>query len=130
LAALKLGPEGIKKTESLIYNQNQSIDTPGEMLLLPKFFNALILNSTRAAVVLMVMDGRRPTWLPARLCLTLKAPVVGVVTKIDSADDASINKAEKALGVAGVKQVFKISAITGSGLDELKDWLSRMPLKN
>lgn len=123
LAALEMGPEAIRKTESLIYNGAKSIDTPGEMLAIPKLYNALILNSVRAKVVLMVMDGARPVQLPPRIALALKAPVAGIVSKLDLADEDSVEKAAKSLITAGARKIFKLSALTGQGLQELKDWL-------
>ncbi|MDR3038161.1 MAG: EutP/PduV family microcompartment system protein, partial [Candidatus Adiutrix sp.] len=89
-------------------------------LTLPRYYNALILNSTRARVVLMLMDGDRPACLPARLALALKAPAVGVVNKIDLGDPKNLDRAEAALIGAGVEKIFRVSALTGAGLDELK----------
>ena len=123
LAALDLGPKDVRKTEALVYNQSRSIDTPGEMLAIPMFYNALILNSARAAAVLMVMDGQRPIWLPSRIALALKAVAAGVVTKIDVAEEASILKAESALLNTGLSEVFKVSPVTGQGLEELSRWI-------
>ncbi|MDR2301065.1 MAG: EutP/PduV family microcompartment system protein [Deltaproteobacteria bacterium] len=123
LAALGLGPKAVKKTEALVYNQSQSIDTPGEMMAIPRFYNALILNSSRAYAVLMVMNGQQPIWLPSKIARALKAKVIGVVTKIDVCDEASIKKAELSLKNAGVEETFKVSPITGEGLTELKAWL-------
>jgi ethanolamine utilization protein EutP len=126
LAALGLGPTEIKKTEALTYNRSQSIDTPGEMMAIPRFYNALILNSARASAVLMVMNGFQPIWLPAKISLALKAKVAGVVTKIDLAEEQSIQKAELALINAGVSQIFKVSAVSGQGLSDLKSWIDRL----
>ena len=122
LQALGLGRGEIRKTQALTY-LGQAIDTPGEMLTLPRYYNALILNSARASLVLFLMDGSRPTPLPARLALTLKAPVAGVVSKIDAGDPGRLVKAEEALRGAGVERIFQVSAVTGAGLDVLKKWL-------
>ncbi|MDR2388044.1 MAG: EutP/PduV family microcompartment system protein [Deltaproteobacteria bacterium] len=123
LAALGLGPKEVRKTEALVYNQSQSIDTPGEMMAIPRFYNALILNSSRAYAVLMVMNGQQPIWLPSKIAKALKAKVIGVVTKIDVSDQASIKKAELSLKNAGVEETFQVSPITGQGLSELRAWL-------
>jgi ethanolamine utilization protein EutP len=125
LAALGLGPKEVKKTEALTYNQGLSIDTPGEMMALPRFYNALILNSARVSLVLMLMDGQKPLWLPAKICFAFKTSVVGVVTKIDLAEQAMIRRAELSLRNAGVEDIFRLSNLTGAGLDELKSHLSR-----
>ncbi|MDR1657612.1 MAG: EutP/PduV family microcompartment system protein [Deltaproteobacteria bacterium] len=124
LAALSMGPSEVRKTESMTYNEAKSIDTPGEMLAIPRLYNALILNSARASVVLMVMPGDRPILLPAKISLALKAPVLGVITKMDLADAATAGKAARSLSLAGVKKIFSISLVTGQGLTELRDYLS------
>lgn len=123
LKALDLADGEVKKTEALTY-LSQAIDTPGEMVSIPRFFNALILNSIRARLVLFLMDGNRPTNLPARLALALKAPVAGVVTKIDMATEDNLNKARQSLLVAGAKEIFQISSYTGEGLDKLTNWIA------
>jgi ethanolamine utilization protein EutP len=83
----------------------------------------LILNSAKARLVLFLMDGGRPTMLPARLALALKAPVVGVVNKADVSDPGRLARAEESLRIAGVERIFHVSALTGAGLDVLKKWL-------
>ena len=117
LKALDLGETLVRKTQALTY-LGEAIDTPGEIL---------ILNSARARLVLMVMDGSRPTPLPARLALALKAPVWGVVSKVDLADSERLIRAEAALAQAGADRFFRISALTGAGLDELKRELAESP---
>ena len=112
-----------RKTQAVTY-LSQAIDTPGEMLTLPRYYNALILNSARAGLILFLMDGSRPVPLPARLALTLKAPVTGVVSKIDLSDPVRLARAEDALRVAGMERVFRVSAATGAGLAALKKWLN------
>jgi len=122
LQALGLSPGEPRKTQALTY-LGRAIDTPGEMLTIPRYYNALILNSARADVVLFLMDGGRPSPLPARLALALKAPVAGVVSKIDMSDSGRLARAEEALRGAGVERVFQVSAVTGEGLAALKKWL-------
>ena len=123
LSALELYQGEVKKTEAMTY-LGQAIDTPGEMITIPRFFNALILNSVRARLILFMMDGHRPTQLPARLALALKAPVVGVVTKIDLASPQNVARARQVLETAGVKQIFEVSSVSGDGLDELNEWIA------
>jgi ethanolamine utilization protein EutP len=125
LAALEMGPQVVRKTESLTYNQALSIDTPGEMLAIPRLYNALILNSSRAKVVLMVMNADRPIWLPAKIALALKAPVVGIITKMDLADDQAADKAARSLTIAGATKIFQVSVVTGQGLSDLRDFLAQ-----
>ncbi len=119
LNALELGGGEVKKTEALTY-LDRAIDTPGEMISIPRFYNALILNSVRSRLVLFLMDGSRPIRLPARLALSLKAPALGVVTKIDLAGPEGRKKAAQALEVAGLKKIFEVSSVTGEGIEALK----------
>ena len=123
LRALSMRDDEIKKTEALEYSP-QAIDTPGEMITIPHFFNALILNSIRARIVLFLMDASRPSHLPARLGLALKAPAVGVISKIDLAAPANIEKAHQMLKNAGVKEIVEVSSATGEGLDKLKEMIA------
>lgn len=123
LSALELYQGEVKKTEAMTY-LGQAIDTPGEMITIPRFFNALILNSIRAGLVLFMMDGHRPIQLPARLALALKAPVVGVVTKIDLASQENVVRARRVLERAGVKKIFEVSSVCGDGLDTLNEWIA------
>jgi len=123
LRALDLAQGEVKKTEALTYH-DQAIDTPGEMITIPHFFNALILNSVRARLILFLMDASRPTQLPARLALAMKAPVVGVISKIDLAHPDTLKKARAALTGAGVKEIFEISSVTGEGIEALTNWIA------
>ena len=129
IKALELGGSkapsaSVKKTEAITY-YDLAIDTPGEMITIPHFFNALILNSIRARLVVFLMDASRPSQLPSRLALAMKAPSVGVINKIDVAAEGGLRKARAALTTAWVKDIFEISAVTGQGLDEFKEWITR-----
>jgi Ethanolamine utilization protein len=126
LRALELCDGVVKKTEAMVY-MDQAIDTPGEMITIPHFYNALILNSVRARLVLFLMDASRPTQLPSRLALTLRAPVLGLISKIDLATEDNLRKARAALTGAGVKNIVEISSVTGQGLDELNKWITGSP---
>ena len=50
-------------------------------------------------------------------------PTVGVVTKRDLATSEQLDKAQKYLRLAGVKQTFIISNVTGEGIAELIQYL-------
>lgn len=123
LRALDLCEGAVKKTEAMIY-MDQAIDTPGEMITIPHFYSALILNSVRARLILFLMDASRPCQLPSRLALALKAPVLGIISKIDLGAEDNLRKARAALIGAGVKDIIEISSRTGQGLDELNKWIT------
>ncbi|MDR3175001.1 MAG: EutP/PduV family microcompartment system protein [Desulfovibrio sp.] len=122
LKSLGLMDGQVKKTEALVY-LDEAIDTPGEMLSVPRYYNAIILNSVRASLILFVIDAGRKTRLPARIALALKAPVLGVIAKTDAASPAELAEAEATLEGAGVKEVVRVSAKSGEGIEELQSRL-------
>ncbi|MDR2800689.1 MAG: EutP/PduV family microcompartment system protein [Desulfovibrio sp.] len=119
LKSLGLMDGQVKKTEALVY-LDKAIDTPGEMLSVPRYYNAIILNSVRASLILFVVDAGRRTRLPARIALALKAPVLGVIAKTDAASPAELAEAEATLKGAGVEDLVRVSAKSGEGLEELQ----------
>lgn len=112
----------IRKTESITYLPH-AIDTPGEMIHIPFLYNAVILNSARASLVLFLASAKRYPRLPSKIALALKAPAVGIVSQIDGAEDAGIRRAESALTVAGLKKFFAVSSVTGEGIDALREFI-------
>ena len=112
-----------EKTSSICFNDG-SIDTPGEYAQMPRFYSALAVTATNAKLVLMVQDATdsRIT-LPPGFAAMFPRPVVGVVTKID-APGADQEQAKLRLRQAGIQEpFFCVSAHTGAGLSELKDYL-------
>jgi ethanolamine utilization protein EutP len=93
------------------------------MAQLPFLYNAFILNSSRAALILFLANAKKPPRLPPKIALALKAPVYGVVSQIDETDEAYIKRAELALINTGIKKIFRISSVSGEGLRELQDFL-------
>jgi ethanolamine utilization protein EutP len=124
LKCLSLIEGNVKKTESIVYAP-LAIDTPGEMIHIPYLFNALILNSSRASLALFLVSAKQRYRLPSRIALALKAPAIGIVSQIDGAEQAQIERAEAVLAVAGLKKIFKVSSITGEGLPELREYLEQ-----
>lgn len=112
-----------EKTSSICFHDG-SIDTPGEYAQMPRFYSALAVTATNAQLVLMVQDATdsRIT-LPPGFAAMFPRPVVGVVTKID-APGADQEQARLRLKQAGIQEpFFCVSAYTGAGLHELKDYL-------
>jgi ethanolamine utilization protein EutP len=112
----------IRKTESITYLP-YAIDTPGEMIHIPFLYNALILNSARASLVLFLISAKRYPRLPSKIALALKVPAIGIVSQIDGADETGIRRAKSALVVAGLKKIFNVSSVTGEGIDELREFI-------
>ncbi|MCS7232488.1 MAG: EutP/PduV family microcompartment system protein [Synergistetes bacterium] len=122
LEKLGLRNKRVKKTESVDVDAF-SIDTPGEFLDIPRFYNALIVFSSKAKIVLLVVDAVDPKPFPSGISKVLRAVALGVINKIDLLYDGKelkIDLARKFLRDAGVKEVFEVSALTGFGLIELK----------
>lgn len=123
LEKLGLRRRGVRKTESVDVDAF-SIDTPGEFIDIPRFYNALIVFSSKAKLILLVIDASNPKPFPSRISKILRAPTIGVINKIDlldSSGDSKIELARKFLEEAGVMELFEVSAVTGAGLRELKD---------
>lgn len=108
-----------KKTQDVAHS-SQAIDTPGEFLEMTFLLHALISSSSKASLVLFLADPTRPQGHPGGFAKSLKAPVLGVVTKTDLATGAQVERAERALKVAGVREILRASSKTGEGLEELR----------
>jgi ethanolamine utilization protein EutP len=112
----------VKKTESITYLP-YAIDTPGEMIHIPFLYNAVILNSARASLVLFLVSAKRYPRLPSKIALALKVPAIGIVSQIDGADETGIRRATSALGIAGLKTIFNVSSVTGEGIASLREYI-------
>jgi ethanolamine utilization protein EutP len=123
LKTLQLIEGKVKKTESIQYTR-LAIDTPGEMMQIPYLYNAFILNSTRASVILLMANAKRYTRMPPKIALALKAPAFGVVSQIDGANADEIYRAKATLETAGLKKIFCVSSFTGEGIEELRNFLT------
>jgi ethanolamine utilization protein EutP len=122
LNTLKYIDGEVRKTQSIRYTP-LAIDTPGEMMQIPYLYNSFILNSARARVVLFLVSAKQYNRMPPKIALALKAPAYGIVSHIDNATEDQINRAEMLLRTVGLKKIFRVSSITGEGLEELKIFL-------
>jgi ethanolamine utilization protein EutP len=86
----------------------------------------LIMSSTKASVVLLLADPTRKKRYPARFALSMRAPIVGVVSKIDIATPENILRAEKTLAQSGVRKIFCVSSVTGEGVPQLEACLETL----
>jgi ethanolamine utilization protein EutP len=125
LGALKYIDGEVRKTQTIKYTP-LAIDTPGEMMQIPYLYNSFILNSSRARAVFFLVSAKQYSRMPPKIALALKAPAYGIVSKIDGADESQIRRAETLLHTVGVKTLFRISSVTGEGLDELKKFLDEL----
>jgi ethanolamine utilization protein EutP len=122
LKALEFIGGEVRKTQNIRYTP-LAIDTPGEMMQIPYLYNSFILNSARARAVFFLSNAKRYTRMPPKISLALKAPAFGIVSQIDGATDEGITRAEAVLRTAGLQKIFRVSALTGQGLEELKNFI-------
>jgi ethanolamine utilization protein EutP len=123
LKALEFIQGEVRKTQSIRYFP-QAIDTPGEMTQIPYLYNTFILNSARARAIFFLSNAKKYTRLPPKISLALKAPAFGVVSQIDGATPEGVARAEAVLRTAGLQKIFKVSSVTGEGLEELKAFIN------
>ncbi len=118
--------ERYKKTQAIEVVGGAAIDTPGEYLDRKGLFTALIVTAVEADLVLFLQaaDDSRFLFAPGQ-CGAFSVPAVGVVTKTDLASPEAARQAEELLKLAGAGQVFRVSARTGQGMEELKAFLEQ-----
>lgn len=137
-----IGKSGCGKTslcqilqgEEVTYKETQSIqlyddfiDTPGEYLENRVYYSALITTAAEANIITLVQEcGDTISMLPPGFAGTFGREVIGVITKIDKEDyKESISIIEEQLKSTGVSKVFKVSAYSNEGIDELKGYIDK-----
>lgn len=101
------------------------IDTPGEYAETRHFGYALALYAYEADVVGLLLSASEPYSLYSPNITTLaNREVIGIVTKIDH-PQASVRMAQEWLKLAGCNTIFSVSAVTGLGIKDLKDYLGK-----
>ena len=114
----------VTKTEAVCFTP-ECIDTPGEFLESPIFKNTFMSLSAKAEVVLLLMDPLKHSSFPPQIAAVLRAHAIGVVTKADIAGPESLDLARRMLIQAGAREVFMVSAVTGEGVDALRDCINK-----
>ncbi|MBR5155370.1 MAG: ethanolamine utilization protein EutP [Clostridia bacterium] len=122
----------VLKGDSLHYHKTQYInyhdviiDTPGEYAENKELARALALYSYEADVVGLLLSATEQYSLYSPCCTAqANREVVGIVTKTDH-PDATPEKAESWLRLAGCKKVFLTSSKTGEGIEELLEFLKK-----
>lgn len=99
------------------------IDTPGEYAENRELARALILYSYEADVIALMLSSTEDYSLfSPNIAAGATRPVIGIVTQIDR-KNARPDRAETWLRLAGCKTVFRVSAFTGEGIEEVLDYL-------
>ena len=113
-----------RKTQMIDY-QGLAIDTPGEYVELGHLRRHLQAAAADVRLILVVADATRSeTRVPPNYFLMFPQPVIGIVNKIEIASDAQVEQATRLLRQTGVVgEIFFVSAIKGSGLDKVRQFL-------
>ncbi|MCL2672253.1 MAG: EutP/PduV family microcompartment system protein [Clostridiales bacterium] len=103
------------------------MDTPGEYLERKPFFKALTVTAMDCDVVLILLDCTdAQISIPPLIAGIFGRPVVGCVTKTDLADsERNLADAADNLRMAGCHPIFRVSAVTGEGIEELRTFLAQ-----
>lgn len=114
-----------KKTQAMEVI-NCTIDTPGEYLEHRSFLSSLMVTSVEVDLILFLLDATQERYMysPGQAA-AFPVPAVGVVTKIDLADDAQRRRARELLQLAGADPVFEVCAADGTGMDALLGFLEK-----
>ena len=112
------------KTQTVHVVNDYAIDTPGEYLERRYFRGALMVTSADADIIVFVQDATEGgTMFPPSYGSMFPKPKIGVITKIDIAEEKDIEDAEKFLRNAGAEEIFRVSSYTGEGIDSLVERL-------
>lgn len=126
----------VLKGESMKYYKTQSvhrddflIDTPGEYIESRNFGGALAVYTYESDIVGLLLSADEPYSLYSP-CITSMAnrPIIGIVTGIDK-KNANVGRVENWLKLAGCKKIFKVSSVTGEGIEELRTFLNDFDTK-
>lgn len=107
-----------KKTQSVDYI-GEMIDTPGEYLENPRFYNALVTLSFESKKIIFVHDSTAERSLfPPQFAKLFNQKAIGVVTKIDHKNSCK-ERSVQFLKDAGIQEIFELSAYTNEGISDL-----------
>ena len=99
------------------------IDTPGEYAENKILGRALALYSYEADVVGLLLSAREEYSLfPPCITCMCNRDVIGIVTQIDRTD-ARPERAAQWLRLAGCRNIFFVSSVTGKGIGDIFDYL-------
>ena len=111
-----------EKTQSISYT-DWIIDTPGEYIQTKMLGGALAIYSYESDIIaLMVSATEAFTLFAPNIASMASREVIGIVTRIDK-ENANVEQAATWLELAGCKGIFKISSITGEGMNGLIRYL-------
>lgn len=107
-----------KKTQSVEFYKKM-IDTPGEYIENPRFYNAIVTLSFDAEVVALVHDASSDdNYFPPGFGKMFNKRVIGIVTKVDS-PNAVPERSKAWLKAAGAETIYEVSAYTNEGVEQI-----------
>jgi ethanolamine utilization protein EutP len=118
LHALGIKQGKVRKTQTLNF-ESRSLDTPGEYMDMPAMYHVLICASAKASLILFLSDPTRKCAFPDNFVNSLRAPVIGIISKADITSPEEKETARASLTKAGVKEFMQVSSVTGTGIKEL-----------
>ncbi len=96
------------------------VNTPSEFLEKRRFHSAIITASADCDVLAFVQDAtRRFCLIPPAFASMFNRRVLGIVTKCDLPESNAL-RAETFLKNAGVREIFRVSAARGMGMEKLR----------
>lgn len=125
LRALGIWEQDVRKTEAVSFGHG-AVDTPGEFFDNPRFYHALITTSVKAGVILIVADPLKRSLHPSHFARALRAPVIGVITKLDAASPKDVDVARKSLKNSGVSEIHAVSSLRGDGIEALGERVRKL----
>ena len=122
--------------EEINYDKTQSveregfiIDTPGEYIQTRNFGGALAVYAYESDIVGLLLSATEPYSLfSPNITSMANRLVIGIITGIDQ-KGANPERAERWLRLAGCEIIFKVSAVTGEGIEELRNFLTTFDTK-
>ncbi|MGX7351534.1 ethanolamine utilization protein, EutP [Enterococcus canis] len=120
--------------EELRYQKTQAvtflpelIDTPGEFILHRQYYNALNVTAADARVIGLVQSVTEQSQIFSPGFGTIfPKKIVGIVTKIDQAEEGQLAWVRNQLVQAGASEIFEVSAFTGAGVPELAKFIHEL----
>ena len=113
-----------RKTQAVQVMGDSILDTPGEYLERVQMRGALMITSADAEVIGLIESATEErSMFPPGYAGSFAKTVIGIITKIDIADEKQVEIAERKLKLAGVQKIFRVSSVTKEGLDELLTYL-------
>jgi len=111
------------KTQTINY-KFFTIDTPGEYMENPSMYRALMSTSLEARCIMFTQDSTSSkSVFPPGFARAFNCMSIGIITKIDH-PQSNIKRAVEILTKLGLKgTIFKVSAFTGEGIEELKQFI-------